>query len=279
MLFIFDWDGTIGGRKNFLSSDSALALKKLKNMGHKVMIATGRHPFEIIHNISDNNVLSDYIIGANGGLIYNRRTKENIWISEIPVDIKTRIIELCKEEKTSLISMYEDKVGVSLDLVPNVYPKYRGYWRDSESYLYKRTNESEILNSKVVLIIIPLGHINNYRIKLNSYIKEFSNVASVSSGDTSNISITNKNINKWTGIQRFMKMMNIQEKTITFGDAHNDLDMIKNADIGIAMGNSQPILKENADHIIGDCDERGILDFVEKIEKDPSFLNSLLEKK
>ena len=46
---------------------------------------------------------------------------------------------------------------------------------------------------------------------------------------------------------------------MVFGDADNDVDMIRFAGIGIAMGNGSDLAKANADYITASVDDNGIL--------------------
>ena len=53
--------------------------------------------------------------------------------------------------------------------------------------------------------------------------------------------ITNKNVDKWTAIEELIKKKNIKsEEVIAIGDNINDTLMIKNAGLGVAMGQSNP---------------------------------------
>ena len=45
---------------------------------------------------------------------------------------------------------------------------------------------------------------------------------------------------------------------VVFGDAENDIEMIKAAGIGVAMGNAYPETKEVADYITEDSNDDGI---------------------
>lgn len=47
--------------------------------------------------------------------------------------------------------------------------------------------------------------------------------------------------------------------TVAFGDGGNDLSMIRQAGIGVAMGNATDELKRNADYITTSVDDDGIL--------------------
>ncbi len=49
-----------------------------------------------------------------------------------------------------------------------------------------------------------------------------------------------------------------QPETMAFGDGENDIDMIRFAGIGVAMGNGIPALQKAADYVTDDIDEDGI---------------------
>ena len=64
---------------------------------------------------------------------------------------------------------------------------------------------------------------------------------------------------KESGMNALMKKWGIEkEETMAFGDALNDLSMLREAGIGVAMGNSEPALKEAADYVAGDIDSDGL---------------------
>ena len=48
------------------------------------------------------------------------------------------------------------------------------------------------------------------------------------------------------------------EETMAFGDGGNDIDMLKHAGIGVAMGNAGDNVKEIADYITTSVDDDGI---------------------
>ena len=69
-----------------------------------------------------------------------------------------------------------------------------------------------------------------------------------------------KGISKATGIRRICGLMGISmEQVIAFGDDRNDLEMIAEAGIGVAMGNGIQSVKAAADHITAPCAELGVV--------------------
>ena len=64
---------------------------------------------------------------------------------------------------------------------------------------------------------------------------------------------------KVEGIRKFLQREGIAvEETIAFGDAENDIEMLKFAGIGVAMGNGEEGAKQAADYITADIDDDGV---------------------
>ena len=68
------------------------------------------------------------------------------------------------------------------------------------------------------------------------------------------------NTSKWHGIEQLINFTRANiDDVITFGDGPNDIDMIKNARIGVAVAKSSDKVKAAANFVCDDIDEGGIL--------------------
>ena len=77
--------------------------------------------------------------------------------------------------------------------------------------------------------------------------------------------IGNEGANKWNAIKELIKKINIkEEEVIAIGDNINDEEMIKNADIGIAMGNSSEAIKKVSNFVTESNDESGVAKVIRK---------------
>lgn len=82
---------------------------------------------------------------------------------------------------------------------------------------------------------------------------------SISSGLSINIEITSPTVNKGTAIVNFGKQLGIsREQIMACGDSGNDLDMIKAAGLGVAMGNADKEIKAIADYITRSNEKDGV---------------------
>ena len=77
--------------------------------------------------------------------------------------------------------------------------------------------------------------------------------------------ISAKDVNKWRAIEKLKEILNIQRKEImAIGDNINDIKMIENSGIGVAMGNSWDKVKLKADYVTKSNAEDGVSEAIEK---------------
>lgn len=72
------------------------------------------------------------------------------------------------------------------------------------------------------------------------------------------VDIMPKDSDKWRGVEAALKYMKIDKsECLCIGDAINDIEMISEAGIGVAMGNALDEAKKAADYITDDIDNDG----------------------
>ena len=77
---------------------------------------------------------------------------------------------------------------------------------------------------------------------------------SVTPSDPTSVDIMAPGISKWNGICRLLSLLPVQPfRIIAVGDYDNDIEMIKNSDIGVAVANARPHVKGAADYVSPFC--------------------------
>jgi hydroxymethylpyrimidine pyrophosphatase-like HAD family hydrolase len=72
--------------------------------------------------------------------------------------------------------------------------------------------------------------------------------------------ITARGTDKGSALHEMAQFLGLQmNRMVAFGDGGNDLTMIREAGIGIAMGNANDVLKQAADYITTTVDDDGVL--------------------
>lgn len=81
----------------------------------------------------------------------------------------------------------------------------------------------------------------------------------VTASAPTNIEIMKKGISKASGLAEVAQILEIEpSEIVAIGDSLNDLEMIKWAGFGVAMGNAEPSIKAVADHVTGTNNEDGV---------------------
>ena len=76
-------------------------------------------------------------------------------------------------------------------------------------------------------------------------------------------------VNKWEGVLHVARRHNMRpEQIVAIGDDVNDLPMIRNAGLGVAMGNARPEVKAAAKRVIGTNREEGLALFLNELVDD-----------
>ena len=77
--------------------------------------------------------------------------------------------------------------------------------------------------------------------------------------------IMNSESSKWMSVKSLTEKIGIKtENIIAFGDDYNDFDMIKNAGIGVAMGNAEQTIKQISDFVTDTNNNDGVAKYIEK---------------
>lgn len=88
----------------------------------------------------------------------------------------------------------------------------------------------------------------------------------VTNSSPRNLEINPRGINKASGLREVCRLLDIRmEEVAACGDSLNDLEMIRAAGLGIAMGNAQEAVKLAADTVTGTNNEDGVAQAIRMI--------------
>lgn len=245
----FDIDGTlVSFNTHDIPASTIRALTEAKANGSQVYIATGRPPM-IITNLGAIEHLIDGYITINGALCYIG--DELICYRPIDKEDVMTCVEDSKAKGYGLIVVGRDKAAVldptgSVDRIFCQYLNVKLY--DTLSPL------EEILQQDVLQLtaFFDSAYEQEMLARMPHCISgrwhpEFTDITSIDA-------------DKGKGILAIARHKGFDaSRTIAFGDGGNDLSMILQAGIGVAMGNATDSLKQHADYITTSVDDDGIL--------------------
>lgn len=254
-LVLLDLDGTLLNSDGAVSDRNAAVLERASAAGARVVIATGR-PIRFILYLRDR-LHSTIALCSNGGLVVDLETGDVLMQHLLDGD---RIVALAAELRAAgadLALAMEGLPDVGMLAEPN-YPKVP---LDHDA----RMPLAEFATRPMVKLLIrpAAGHETQVlRTIADGYADA---LLATSSGVPGLIELSLAGISKGTVIATLARQWGIRaERAIAFGDMPNDLEMLRWAGCGVAMGNADPSVKAEADEVADTNDNDGVAQILER---------------
>ena len=263
-LLATDMDGTVVNHENRISPRVQQAIHEAIAAGNEVLFATGRCPAEVRPFLKDFPDMR-YIICANGALVLDLQTGETLYESILPAETTEQVLAaLDGLDKTVIYYIgndfyVENRIRDRLEHYNCEYFRVLleecATWVDDPHGEFLRTPE------KLRKLTIFFHDQAEYR-EAGERLAKLPVAAPAGSAMDYDISLPE--VSKGVGLRMLYDRLGIDPRpTIACGDAGNDVEMIRAAGLGVAMGNALSVLKEAADLIGGTCEEDGVAEIME----------------
>ncbi|BAP01070.1 hypothetical protein MCAL160_0527 [Mycoplasmopsis californica HAZ160_1] len=255
-IFAFDLDGTLFTEANLIHPETLLALKKSKEKGHYNVISTGRALENIINSLGLHIELFDYLIGSNGSVIYDVINKKTTVIGKIDTVVFDLLFATALEQGLIMrIDTFKESVSFyNQSQVPDWLKEQNAMDISQVNFVNaEEIKQFAVEQSNNIVQMALRGPLKIMENQANLIREKIGNFYEVKLTNSIYIDVNAKNINKWSGIEYILRPGLINAQNIyAFGDSGNDVEMLKNASIGIAMGNASDDAKQAADIVIGE---------------------------
>lgn len=244
----FDIDGTLVSLKTKICPNSArLAIAALRQNGVLCFVATGRSKFEIAsEHLLDGLEFDGYLTNngqdaytADGQLLYGKPIPPEDAAALMDWLERTGCACWMVSAEESILNHLDSQAEVAFQAIHTKPPKLGALRPMLKRPIYKIVL---FLPSEQVAEALtaaphcrstqwfPLGH-----------------------------DIISKDGGKRAAMQEILKRYGLQpEECIAFGDSENDVEMLRGAGIGVAMGNATADALAAADYVTADCDDDGL---------------------
>ena len=240
----FDVDGTLLSHKSKQIPPSAIqALETLKAKGIRCIISTGRqiHQMDLLPM---GGVTFDGYITMNGQLTMDADRKP-LYDKPLRGEVLEFALKLFREKQVPVIFVEQDTLYVNEDtpLVRGVQESISsklppvGEYRGGNVYqacVYISDREAPMLDPVRGKCVITRWHANA-------------------------VDIIAPGGGKRAAVEQYCRDNGwAREEIMAFGDSDNDLEMIRYAGIGVALGNAEDEVKAAADYVTADIDDDGV---------------------
>lgn len=261
-LIALDLDGTLLKDDKTISACNKEIIKKAKEAGHIVCIATGR-PFRSSSMYYEELELTTPIVNFNGAYVHH--PKDDNWgtyHTTLDLEVVKEIITVAEEHNLH---------NVLAEIIDDVYFHYHdeklidvfSMGHEDIKIGDLRKNLGEDVTS--ILIHAADEDVEKIRMYLSDVHAEVVDHRRWAA-PWHVIEIIRAGMNKAIGLEKIATYYNIPtERIIAFGDEDNDLEMLKYAGHGVAMGNAIAELKTVANKKTLTNEEDGIAHYLKEV--------------
>lgn len=241
------------------------AIDKAEENGIKVILATGRGPYELRQIPDQAGVIRDnrYIICCNGAITLKAKEKEIV--DSLPLDFEyvKNVFEYAYENKLEFfIYTIDCKYAINID------PIEKANEYTSQTNVKEITDHNiDFLKDELILKVLIKNKDIDFLHSLEVDVAEITNYdCEIAYSSDLYMEINAKNVNKATALRKVCNSYGINmENTLVIGDNYNDVAMIEEAGIGVAVANAHLQVKEVANFVTEANNNQGAV--AEAIEK------------
>ncbi|WP_157827530.1 HAD family hydrolase [Niallia nealsonii] len=254
---ILDMDGTMLNEESKVSEELHRYLRRLRQEGLKIFIATGRTLLEI-ENVVPEEFEVDGFVTSNGMAAFVE--KEQLFQHSLEPSLVEGLMEevqkrnLYYEIHPAVGNRYvlKEDQGMILHMIKGERPSSveENEWLSRKSAIEEHIDWKRELHpnniSKIYFFHTDKGKIKSWISFLEKL--KLQHGFSSSSSTENNVEIMAENINKATGVEYLLERYNLSfEEVLAVGDGENDLPLLKRVGYAVAMKNAPNSVKEYVD--------------------------------
>ena len=267
-LMAFDLDGTLLNSAKELTPRNKSALERAAEKGIQIVPTTGRLFQAIPEEIDIETKVC--LLGGFPAAVFDTLTGDNLYRAEIPLENAIGIMSYL-DRFPVIYDCYKDNGGLMT----------RSMWDQAEvfapnAYYVRsiRTMRKPVPELKEFLLqqggsVQKIQLFSTDPALRTALLKELPlrfDGLSVSSSVERNVEINHKDANKGAALMGLASRLGLtRSQVMSFGDGLNDISMIREAGIGVAMQNAVEEVKSAADLITGSCEESGVAQVIEQL--------------
>lgn len=263
-----DMDGTLLTTEKELTEHTREVLREAIDRGVVVLPATGRPLTGIPEEVLKFPGVR-YAVASNGARIVDLKESRVLYEDLVPYETGRRVLEICSRYD-SMLEIYYDGVGYAeeeklkhLDeYVPRLpMARYIASSRRPVADVRAMHEERKAPTDKVQALFRTTEECKKAWKEVEKEIPDIEITGALSN----NIEVNAKGVNKGRGLLILGQLLGIRrEEIMAVGDGSNDIVMLREAGLGVAMENATDEVKAAADVITLSNDQEGAAAAIEK---------------
>jgi len=264
-LLVLDIDGTIAGESNSVREPIKSAIATVQAQGIQVALATGRmyhSALPFYHDIGSQLPLIAY----NGALIKDPQTQKNYRELSVTPDIALALLEHLEQpqfrSRLDVHCYHDDQLYVREITLETERYKLRSGAKpvvvpDLRSIAERSSLKLLVVSQEATLIQELITHFSDRFSRDELHVTQSTEIY---------LELTHPQANKGLAVRHLAEEILglTSEQVMAIGDNFNDLEMLRYAEIGVAMGNAPPEVQAIADWVTIDVEEDGVAIAIQK---------------
>ncbi|MBC8105177.1 MAG: Cof-type HAD-IIB family hydrolase [Anaerolineae bacterium] len=270
-LIAIDMDGTLLSNRGEVTPRTKAAIHRCLSAGILICFATGR-------NWTESQVVLDAVehydsaVFVGGAMVVD--TKQRVMLHRVLMDkaLASELSEMLESNGHAVMaaqvpaSGHEYVVSGNVELLPAMK-----HWLDHTQATVRKLptlstfDHSHTIRLSVIAAMDSLDDVQR-AIDVRFADRIFYHRMTIPHKGVELMEIFDPSVNKWEGILHVARKHDVlPEEIVAIGDDFNDLHMIRNAGLGVAMGNARPEVQRLAKRVIGTNEQEGLAKFLEEL--------------
>lgn len=263
-LIASDIDATLLGPDGRLSPRTLAAVDAVRAAGLWFVPISGRQVHSI-RLVLAGMELTGPVIGSNGAVGFDVPTRSVLFEELISVEAQTQLARAVKAEFPTVRFASVRDAGATF--VPEIgylgFMRAGDHGRDKASLVERAL--SEVLAEPSVKLVFRDPAMSTDALYRGSRTLGVDGCEVTVSGAPF-VEVGPSGVSKATGLEQLCRILGVrQDEVVAFGDHHNDVDMLRWAGHGVAVGNALPEAKDAADEVIGTNAEDAVAVWIEEL--------------
>lgn len=247
-LIALDIDGTVLREDGVINDSVTVAVQRVRDAGHEVMLATGRSVAMTMPILDRLGIAPQYVVCSNGAITLTRDPEAPTGYRRFHVETfdPSDVLTTIRSSLETANYAVEDEEGLY---------RYTGYFPDGTlGAISEKVDFAELMTTHAtrVVVISPEHEIEEF---LSVVERMGLHKVSYNVGWTAWLDIAPDGINKSTALERVREMLGIpRSRVMAVGDGRNDIEMLEWASAegrGVAMGQAPAEVVEVASEMTG----------------------------
>jgi len=259
-LVALDLDDTLLDDGLNISPVCRRTIQAVRSRGVRITISTGRM-FKSALPYAEQLDIDVPLITYQGAWVKSSRSGEVLYHKPVPTDLTREIIDYFQTQGIHVHSYYNDHL-----VMEKLTPEGEAYAALAGVQIRLVDSMTAELERAEAMKIMAISHHETQLLLMQDYLQRiYQSRLHITRSKPYFLEVMHPEADKARALQVIASHFKLdRDEVMAVGDSFNDLEMIKWAGLGVAMGNAVPVVKAAADYITKSNEEEGVAEALQR---------------